>query len=189
MNNGQVKAMNRKQMLNVLKTICDIAEGEINKNDVGITPVNDGNVSKSNIEQIAGTAGSRNFNKSELRVIKASVNEELGEGVIYFVASQADVEDSEGDIIPLPELTKAAHDYIQESRMADINHDWKDAGTVVESVIFDETMVKAIQEGVIEKGAWVVGIKPKDIEMARMALRGELTGASIGGFANRKGVA
>lgn len=179
--------MNRKQILNTLKSIYEELEKEIN--NVGITPDSNGNDSTANDEQDTGNGNGGNFNKSELKVIKASVNEEMGEGVIYFVASQAEVEDNEGDIIPLPELTKAAHNYIQESRMADVNHDWIDAGTVVESMVFDSKIVEAIKSNVIEENAWVVGIKPKDIEMARMALRGELTGASIGGFANRsKGV-
>jgi len=179
--------MKHKQMLKTLKAIVDIVEREINKNDVGITSDSNGSDCQSVIKQSDGT-GDGSFNKFELKIIKADVNDEMGEGVIYLVASQADVEDSEGDVIPLPELVKAAHEYLRESRMADVNHDWKEHGTVVESMIFDETMLKAIHDGVIEKGAWVVGIKPKDIEMARAAQRGELTGASIGGFANRKGV-
>jgi hypothetical protein len=117
------------------------------------------------------------------KVIKAT-----DEKLLYLVASQADVEDEDEDIITLAELKKAAYGYMKNSRKTDLNHNWQENGEVVESFIFDNEIIKAVKDGVIEENSWVIGIEPKDPGLLEAAEKGEVIGASIAGFGKRRPV-
>ena len=122
----------------------------------------------------------------EVPIIKAEVDEDLGLGVIYMIASQAEVEDTQGDNITTNELRKGAHKFIKDYRKADMDHDWGDHGDVVESLVFDAEIIKAVKEGKIQEGMWIIGVSPHDMDVAKSARLGEIAGASIGGFAIRE---
>lgn len=115
---------------------------------------------------------------------KSSVD--IGLGVIYGIASKADVEDTEGDIIELNDLKLAAHDFMSESRNGDIDHDWKSHGNVVESLVLDSDIIELIKSGKITEGEWILAYKPFNPEVAKKAASGEdYNGFSIGGICNR----
>jgi len=104
-----------------------------------------------------------------------------GLGIIYLKASRAEVYDKAGHKIPLTELRKGAINYVKNSRRADSNHDEKPALEVVESLVFDDPIVKAVIDGDIVAGDWVVGMEPMTDEMLQKALSGQIKGASIAG--------
>lgn len=106
-------------------------------------------------------------------------------GVIYGIASKADFVDSEGDIIEIDELRKAAHDYISKSRNGNVDHRRGNVGEVVESLILDNDMVNAIKSNRIEEGSWIIGWKPFDPVIAKKASMGEYVGFSIEGTGRR----
>lgn len=108
--------------------------------------------------------------------------------VLYQIASTAGVVDSEGHIIEMSELKKAAFDYVKRSRKGDQNHDFQKVLDMVESLVFDETIIKAVKEGKIKAGDWVVGWELDNEELLQKALAGEITGASIAGFARLEAV-
>lgn len=119
-----------------------------------------------------------------LEIIKTqSLGEDMG--IIYLIASMADVEDAQEDVIPMDELRKSAYAFMRNSRKADMDHDWGDHGEIVESLIFDKAIIEAVKSGQIKEGMWVVGIEPHDTELTKMAARGEIVGASIGGLGRR----
>lgn len=113
-------------------------------------------------------------------------NEELG--VIYGTASVAAIEDTQGDIIDALDLRKASHDFINSSRSGDIDHDYIKQGNIVESVIIDEDLIKAIKDDKIVKNTWFIGYKPIDPNIAQQAKDGKFVGFSIGGLARREDV-
>lgn len=104
-----------------------------------------------------------------------------GLGIIYLIANRAGIIDHQKESIDLMELRKGAIQYIKTSRKGDINHDYKKALEVVESLVFDEPIIEAVKSGKIIAGDWVVGMEPGDPELLRKALAGEIKGASIAG--------
>lgn len=122
----------------------------------------------------------------ETMMKKASVD--VGLGIIYFIASRADIFDKENHMIELDELKKGAFQYVKTSRKGDTNHDYKKAAEIVESLVFDDKIIEAVQKGDIKSGDWVVGMEPIDPEIIQKAIRGEISGASIAGFARMEDV-
>ena len=115
---------------------------------------------------------------------KSSVD--IGLGVIYGIASKADVDDSEGELIEIQDLRKAAHGFMEDSRMGDIDHDWKTQGSVVESLVIDKAFIDLIKAGKITEGDWIIGYKPFDSKIAEKAASGEdYHGFSIAGTCRR----
>jgi len=111
---------------------------------------------------------------------------DVGLGVIYGIASKADIEDTEGDTIELIDLKRAAHDFMSESRNGDIDHDFKNHGDVVESLVIDKAIVEAIKTGEVTEGDWFIGYKPIDTEVAMKAASGEyFRGFSIAGTCHK----
>ena len=100
------------------------------------------------------------------------------------------VVDSQGDIIPLDELEKAAYEYVQSSRQADVMHDGVSAGELVES--FVSTPEKRAAQGVAKSNDrsvyWWVGYRVTPQAFAKVQA-GELREFSIGGTAVREPVA
>lgn len=113
-------------------------------------------------------------------------NVDIGLGVIYGIASKADVVDQEDEIIELIDLKMAAHEFMSESRNGDIDHDWKNHGDVVESLVMDKAFIDMVKSGEIAEGDWFIGYKPNDQEVAKKAASGEdFNGFSIGGICRR----
>ena len=94
------------------------------------------------------------------------------------------LEDSQGDIIQAPELEKAFYDFVLNSRDAGEMHLSKDAGKLVECMVFtkEKQDVLGIDLGMV--GAWV-GFKLSDEAFAKVK-DGTYTMFSIGGKGKRK---
>lgn len=97
------------------------------------------------------------------------------------------VVDSQGDIIPIDELEKAAYEHVIASRKADQMHDGVAVGELVES--FVSTPEKRAAQGVAKADDqsvyWWVGYRVTPEAFAKVKA-GELRAFSIGGTAIRE---
>lgn len=92
------------------------------------------------------------------------------------------VTDVQDDQIDLPEIVKAAHEFMATSRVAGEMHETMGIGTVVESVVFTPEMQKAL--GIdLKKVGWFVKMKISDAGVWKRVKSGELAAFSIGGTA------
>lgn len=95
------------------------------------------------------------------------------------------VEDTQGDVIPMDELRKAAHNFILNSRVAKAMHSGGTVGDVVESVLIDDEFAKAIGATTPNRG-WFIGMRINDEAVRKRIRKGELRAFSIGGRGKRK---
>ena len=101
---------------------------------------------------------------------------DLAEGVIYGVASVANIVDREGDVIRPDVLRKAAHDFLANRNGAfDDTHDYAGGGDIGGKLV----------ESWMDGDTWRIGFKPDDIEIAKAAAAGEYVGFSVEGTAQR----
>jgi hypothetical protein len=106
------------------------------------------------------------------------------EQVVYGVVLQPGVRDSQGDVVGAQEIEQAAHRYLVESRLNDVQHDEQPAPVeVVESYIAPMDMVVAGRK--VLKGAWVMAVHVSDPALWQDVTSGRITGFSIGGTAIR----
>jgi len=124
----------------------------------------------------------------DLNVELSKASADTGLGILYFIASKADIFDTQGDMIELPELKKAAFSFVKRSRKGDRNHNYKKSAEVVESFVFDEKIIELIKSGEIQAGDWVVGMQPLDPDLLDKAQKGLIKGASIAGRAKKEAV-
>jgi hypothetical protein len=104
--------------------------------------------------------------------------------IVYGVVMQPDVADSQGDIVTAAEIEQAAHRYLAESRLQDVQHSEEAAGAVpVESFIAPSDM--EYHGRPVLKGSWVMASHVADADIWQQIVKGELTGYSIGGTAER----
>ena len=102
---------------------------------------------------------------------------DLEEGVIYGIASVANLVDREGDVIRPAELRKAAHSFLADHNGSfDDTHGYGGApaelpGKLVESWVDGDN--------------WRIGFRPDDIAIAKAAAQGDYVGFSIWGTARR----
>ena len=89
------------------------------------------------------------------------------------------VEDSQGDIISESELEKAFYDFVLNARNAGEMHLRKDAGQLVECIVFTKEKQKALGIDLGKIGAWV-GFKV-DVETFAKIKDGTYNMFSIGG--------
>jgi hypothetical protein len=97
------------------------------------------------------------------------------------------VEDHQSDVITMDELTKAAHQFITDARVAKAMHDGSQIGEVVESVMVDDAFAKALGASTDKRGWWI-GMKITDPKVQKRIASGELKAFSIGGRGTRKKV-
>ena len=106
----------------------------------------------------------------------ASVAEKDGSTVI----------DSQGDVIPLAELEKAAHNFVLRSRTGGEMHEVMGVATLVESFVVTPQKLEALG---LEKNAlpygWLVMFKVHDTETWQKIKNGAYKDFSIGGLARR----
>lgn len=95
------------------------------------------------------------------------------------------VEDTQGDVILMDDLRKAAHQFITDARVAKAMHNGGAVGEVVESVIVDDDFAKAIGATTPNRGWWI-GMKINDDAIRKRIRGGELRAFSIGGRGKRK---
>jgi hypothetical protein len=94
------------------------------------------------------------------------------------------VEDTQGDVIAIEELRKAAHNYITDARVAKAMHKGNAVGEVVESIIIDDEVAKALGvEG--GKRGWWIGMRITDEAIQKRVRSRELKAFSIGGKGRR----
>lgn len=120
-------------------------------------------------------------------VVADVVKSDDDQQVVYGWASIVEVNgspviDSEGDVISIEDLERAALDYVEQSRMASINHTGLNVGTLIESIVF--TKEKQASLGIdLGKVGWWVGFRIHDPVIWARVKSGELKSFSIGGRA------
>lgn len=95
------------------------------------------------------------------------------------------VEDTQGDVIPMDELRKAAHRFVTDARVAKAMHEGSQVGEVVESVIIDNAFAKALGASTTQRGWWI-GMHINDEGIRKRVKAGELKAFSIGGRGKRQ---
>ena len=95
-----------------------------------------------------------------------------------------EVTDREGDFASIDELRKAAHDFILKSREGDERHGPEVTGYIVESIIVDDDIKKALGMDVPQEG-WFIGYKVTNDAVWKRVEKGEYKAFSIGGTAVR----
>jgi hypothetical protein len=104
----------------------------------------------------------------------ASVVEENGQPVV----------DSQGDIISISDLTKAAHEFIMHYRTGKTMHVGEATGVIVESMVFSKDIQDALGIN-LDKQGWFIGYKVLDDAIWDMVKNGTLKAFSIGGMGRR----
>ena len=95
------------------------------------------------------------------------------------------VTDTQGDLITMAELRKAAHRFVTDARVAKAMHRGDQVGEVVESVIIDDEFAKATGMATDKRGWWI-GMAVNDDNIRKRVKAGELKAFSIGGRGKRK---
>lgn len=110
--------------------------------------------------------------------------------LVFGWASMADVEDSQGDVISIDELEKAAYDFVLHSRNGGEMHEVFGVSTLIESFIVTPEKLTALglAEDALPQGWWV-GFKVHDTEAWQKIKNGDYSMFSIGGRAIREAVA
>lgn len=101
-------------------------------------------------------------------------------------------EDSQGDVATPAEIEKAAHAFLTDFRVHDVQHSDQPADIVpVESFIAPcdfEVQAPDGQSQTVKKGAWVLAARVNDDDPWARVQKGELTGWSITGSAIREAI-
>ena len=109
--------------------------------------------------------------------------------LVFGWASMADVTDSQGDVISIDTLEKAAYDFVLNSRTGGAMHEVYGVATLVESIVFTPEKLAALG---LDKDAlphgWWVGFKVTDTEAWQKIKNGDYTMFSIGGRAVREDI-
>lgn len=95
------------------------------------------------------------------------------------------VEDTQGDVIVMDELRKAAHRFVCDARVAKAMHAGSQVGEVVESVIVDDEFVKAMGASTNKRGWWI-GMQINSDSIRKRVKAKELKAFSIGGSGRRQ---
>lgn len=110
--------------------------------------------------------------------------------LVFGWASMAGVTDSQGDVISLDTLEKAAYDFVLHSRTGGEMHEVMGVATLVESIVFTPEKLAALglAEDALPHG-WFIGFKVNDTEAWQKIKNGDYSMFSIGGRAIREAVA
>lgn len=115
------------------------------------------------------------------RLAKAVANPELAAKHIAFAEVLVPWEvDTQGDILTPEDIENAAYRYMENPIVGIMHAEWGDVGTVVENFITREG-----DPDFQTPGSWVMGVKFTDKAWQKI-LNNELTGLSIGGFAEQE---
>ena len=98
-----------------------------------------------------------------------------------------DETDKQGDLVPRPEIERAAHNYLKHYRKVDEDHDLVDgSGEPIESYVLKQETAFDMPDGSGERtypaGTWIMGVELTDEAWKRVE-SGELSGFSIYGGA------
>jgi hypothetical protein len=114
----------------------------------------------------------------EKKVLKLEIVRKSDElGILWGYASVADVVDLQGDIVPQDELVRAVYEFMEAyySEQATIKENHDQAADVV--------LVESTFHFLAGKLRWYVGVKLLDEELRKAAREGDISGFSIGGYA------
>lgn len=121
----------------------------------------------------------------EVDIFKAQIEE----GLIYGVVYAPNVKDTHGDFTSKAEIENAAHNFLPNSVMNDLHEDNNPEVEVVESFIapcdFHYGDGVSMDRDVVLKGSWVLVSKVLDPELKGAIERGERTGYSLEGTAQK----
>ena len=99
--------------------------------------------------------------------------------------SGAAIADSQGDVISIEELEKAAYDFVLNSRAGGEMHETTGVATLIESMIFTPEKLQLLGlDGQVKQGWWV-GFQVTDDDVWAKIKSGEYKMFSIGGKARR----
>lgn len=93
--------------------------------------------------------------------------------------------DAQGDECDVTELQKAAHEFMQSSRVGKVMHAGRRKGYIADSIVFTKALQDALGIDLGMEG-WFVGYKVEDPETWSRVKKGELRAFSIGGLGNRE---
>ena len=115
------------------------------------------------------------------RQLKVSVKVERTDselGILWGYASVADIVDLQGDVVPQDVLVKAVYAFMEAyyggAATIKVNHDQPAKAVLVESTF----------HLLATNVAWYVGVKLLDPDLRQAARDGEISGFSIGGYAD-----
>jgi hypothetical protein len=116
--------------------------------------------------------------QKQINIIKSDEEKQLVTGIVY----EPDVPDSHDDFMTAEEIEKAAHQFLQDYRQIDKQHNFQSGyGEVVESYVAKSE--HAIGDQVIQPGTWVMTVKVNDADTWEAIKKGEITGFSMAGIA------
>lgn len=109
--------------------------------------------------------------------------------LVFGYASVADVEDSQGDVIKIDELEKAAYNYVLTSRTGGAMHEVMGVAKLVESIVFtpEKLEMLGLSKDALPHG-WFVGFKVNDTDAWQKIKQGDYKMFSIGGRAIREAI-
>lgn len=115
------------------------------------------------------------------RIVKADSESHFVTGIVY----EPMAEDTDGEYMTAEEIEKAAHWYMKNAGNVDIQHCFVKAEgiDVVESFVAKSDM--DIDGTPIKKGTWLMTVEVGDAAVWESIQKGEITGFSMGGVANR----
>ena len=118
----------------------------------------------------------------EVELLKADEEKQL----VYGVVLRPDRFDSQGDLAPEEEIEKAAHRFLERSRLIDWKHIrtlGHDKAVPVESYIAPQDL--RINGRIVPKGSWILVTHVKDPDLWQAIKKGEIRSYSIRGFGVR----
>ena len=150
---------------------------EINK---GLPSIGDVHIDSTNWKRPKRT--NQSIQKYEMiyaDIIKADVEKQLVYGIVLEPGSV----DAQNDTISTDEIERAAHVYLQDSRVIGESHKAKAKANVVESYLAPIEFTLGGQN--VTKGTWVMAVKINDDKMWNSIKEKKFNGFSIGGFSKR----
>lgn len=130
-------------------------------------------------------SGDENFIKEDynytLEVEFAKTDED--KRLVYGIVLAPNEIDTQNDMIFPEEIEKAAHNFLQQSRVLGEQHETVADSEIVESYITPEDTI--LQEQEVKKGTWIVVSKVHSDELWKDIKDGIYTGYSIGGTGKR----
>jgi hypothetical protein len=101
-------------------------------------------------------------------------------GIIWGYASVADIVDLQGDVVPQDELVSAVYEFMENyyGEQATIKENHKQPADVV--------LVESTFHFLAGKLRWYVGVKLLDEKLRKAAREGQISGFSIGGYAEEE---
>lgn len=122
------------------------------------------------------------------QIVKRDDDKQIAYGwASIFEVGGKPVVDRQGDMISAEEIRKTAHSFVQHSRVAKVLHEGDATGTIVESMVLDRDVQKAL--GIdLGKSGWWIGMHIPNPDIWARVKSGELPAFSIGGRGRRREV-